>query len=438
MSNKKKPPFDPSSDSSKSGDDRTSPRKEQQKLPSPDSDFDPTVPEEGVVIPSSDDSVGFFGTHLPSADDIAHAARNSFGSTLSEERLQELMRSSAEINESVRRILHEHMALGFRFGEVIRIIHGAYIAKFGDNERTFERAQVDAYHYIEKLHQVSRTKIKMHLRSYAKFHANTEAVEFLRQTDMQLLLPKDLGDEIVNAVIEQRKANPELSTREVKNLIAAYREKVDELTATREQVETSNEEVARLTSLYDLSRAEEQRLQREMELMRLQHTEDQEATDRLRNDLALAGNSRNTLHQQLSELEKELAVARRELAEAQARPPVKDEAAQEDLNRLNSQFQKLLQESTELQARIEAQKAEEAEISAKVIEAETAFETSQRVDEAVNALVVEFGQVAQRYTSVQLLCIAEGKLQRYAPMFNALADIVGKFHTEIVAASKAE
>ncbi|MEK6291457.1 MAG: hypothetical protein V4793_08725 [Paraburkholderia tropica] len=56
----------------------------------------------------------------------------------------------------------------------------------------------------------------------------------------------------------------------------------------------------------------------------------------------------------------------------------------------------------------------------------------------MNALVVEFGQVAQRYTSVQLLCIAEGKLQRYAPMFNALADIVGKFHTEIVAASKAE
>ncbi|MFP3708503.1 hypothetical protein SB783_31275 [Paraburkholderia sp. SIMBA_009] len=433
MSTKKKPPFDAQSDSNNPGDDP----KDNRKLTPPKDDFDPTVPEDGVLLPSDDDSGGFFGTHLPSVDDIAHAARDSFGSTLPEERLQELMRSSAEINESVRRILHEHMALGFRFGEVMRIVHAAYITKFGDDAKTLQRAQVDAYLYIEKLHQFSRTKIKMHLRSYAKFHANTEAVEFLRQTDMQMLLPKDLGDEIVNAVIEQRKANPNLSTREVKDLINAYREKVDELTATREQVETSNEEVARLTSLYDLSRAEEQRMQREMEQMRLTQTANQEATDRLRNDLALAGNSRNALHQQLSELERDLAVARRELAEANARPPVKDEAAQEDLNRLNAQFQKLLKESTELQARIEDQKAQEAEIAAKVAEAETAFDASQQVEEAVNALVIEFGQVAQRYTSVQLLCTAEGKLQRYAPMFNALADVVGKFHSEIVAAAKA-
>ncbi|MEK6291456.1 MAG: hypothetical protein V4793_08720, partial [Paraburkholderia tropica] len=160
---------------------------------------------------------------------------------------------------------------------------------------------------------------------------NTEAVEFLRQTDMQLLLPKDLGDEIVNAVIEQRKANPELSTREVKNLIAAYREKVDELTATREQVETSNEEVARLTSLYDLSRAEEQRLQREMELMRLQHTEDQEATDRLRNDLALAGNSRNTSSsansKRSSQLHVESSPRPRPGRQSRTRPPRKTSTA---------------------------------------------------------------------------------------------------------------
>ncbi|MBB2984296.1 hypothetical protein FHX57_006432 [Paraburkholderia tropica] len=435
MSNKKKPPFDANSDASSPA--HGADRKASGKLTPPSDDFDPTIPEDGVVVPSDDGSGGFFGTHLPSHNDIAHAARESFGGTFPEERLQELMQSCTEINESVRRIMHEHMTLGFRFGEVIRIVHAAYIAKFGDDARTHQRAQTDAYLYLEKLHQFSRTKIKSHLRAYAKFHANTEAVEFLRQTDMQLLLPKDLGDEIVNAVIEQRKANPDLSTRAVRDLIAAYREKVDELTATREQVETNNEEVARLTALYDISRAEEQRVQREMEQMRLAQTANQEETDRLRNDLALSGNSRNALHQQLSEVEKELAVARREVAEANARPPVKDDAAREDLNRLNDQFQKLLKESTELQARIEAQKAQETEIAAKVAEAETALEANKRVEEEMNALVIEFGQVAQRYTSVQLLCTAEGKLQRYAPMFNALADVVGKFHTEIVAAAKA-
>ncbi|QGZ66980.1 hypothetical protein [Paraburkholderia acidisoli] len=401
--------------------------------------FDPTVLEKGAVLPKEKESADIFGTHLPSNTEIAQAARETFGSTLNEDLLQELIRSSTEINESVRRILHEHLSLGFRFGEVMRILQRAYIEAYGDRPDTIERANKDAHKYIERLHRFSRTKIRMHLNSYTKFHANSEAVEFLRQTDMQMLLPKDLGDEIVSAVIAKRKADPSTSTREVKELIAAYRAKQDELAATREQVEAGNEEIARLTSLYDMSQVEEKRLQREMERMRLEQASKEEATNRLRNDLTLAGQSRSALHQQLSEMEKELAAVRREAADLKNNPPpaTEDAEAKADLRRVNEQFSKLMKESAELEERIAAQKAEEAVLEAKIAEAEAAFEDRQKVEEQVKGLVIDFGEFAKRYTSTQLLCIAEGQPQRYTPIFEALADVVGKFHQEILAASKA-
>jgi hypothetical protein len=411
-----------------------------KKLPV-DALFDPTIPEDGVVVAEDDESLDFVGTHLPSRNDIAVATREMFGS-LPEELIQDLLRSSTEINESVRRIMNEHMNLGFRFGEIMRIVHRAYMAAYGDTTKTLQRAKRDAFAYIEKLHRISNSKVRIHIEAYTKFHNNSDAVEFLRKTDMQMLLGKDIGDDVVNAVIEARKANPEMSTREVKDLIAAYRHKQDELTATLEQVETINSEFAKLNSLYDLSRAEEQRLNRDMERMRLERTESQAAMDRLRNELTLVGNSKNALHQELTDVQNQLATARREHHEAQARLPANssadpNEEANADLQRINAEFARLMTESADLSRKIESQKAEEAEVKAKLDESVAALDMRKRLDDEMNGLLVGFGEFVQKYHSAQLLCTAGSALDQYRPLFDALADIVGKFHAEIQVARKA-
>lgn len=408
-----------------------------KKKPPVDALFDPTIPEDGVVVPEDDESLDFVGTHLPSRSDIAVATREMFGS-LPEELIQDLLRSSTEINESVRRIMNEHMNLGFRFGEIMRIVHRAYMAAYGDTTKTLQRAKRDAFAYIEKLHRISNSKVRIHIEAYTKFHNNSDAVEFLRKTDMQMLLGKDIGDEVVNAVIDARKANPEMSTREVKDLIAAYRHKQDELTATLEQVETINNEFAKLSSLYDLSRAEEQRLNRDMERMRLEHTESQAAMDRLRNELTLVGNSKNALHQELTDVQNQLAAARREHNEARNRTPASDNPeAQADLDRINAEFARLMTESTDLNRKIEAQRAEEAAVKAKLEESVAALDKRKRLEEEMNGLLAGFGEFVQKYHNAQLLCTAGSALEQYRPLFDALADIVGKFHAEIQVARKA-
>ncbi|WP_321906025.1 hypothetical protein [Paraburkholderia tropica] len=409
-----------------------------QKKPLLEPDFDPTIPEDGVVVPEAAELDGSFGEQLPSEAEIAIEARRAFHNILPEDMIHDIVHSSNEINGSVRRIIHEHLNLGFRFGEIIRRVHDAYIAHFGGSQRASQRARNDAFAYIEKLHRISNSKVRMHLRAYAKFHSNAEAVEFLRQTDMQELLAKDLGDDIVNAVIERRKSNPEMSTREVRVLIAAYRQARDGLSATQEQLESVNKDVLSIDLLYESSKAEERRLHSEVEKIRLQHSMTLDAMDRLRNELALVDSTRSALHRQLSETERERDVALREVSEMRKQPPGWSDA-DASLNplRVSDQVRSRIDTSRQLDEKIEVTRAEARVITAKPGEAEALIAAHVCADDRMDRLVSEFRAFSRRYHGTKPRCASEDSPERCVRCLDALADVVGAFYMEIEATRKA-
>lgn len=228
-----------------------------------------------------------------------------------------------------------------------------------------------------------------------------------------------------------------MSMRELKSLIAAYRQMQDELAATQEQVESVTNEMAGLNALYDESKAKEQRLQRALEQMQLARWETEEANGRLRDELSIVSDTRSALYQQLSDTERDLAAARREVSEMRKRlEKWVDAQARADLRRIDEHCHRRIVESRQLGERIEVQKAELAAIEAKLREGNTALETRSRVDAQRSALWVDFGEFAQRYRGAQLLCSTEGNSGRYKAIFGALADVAGKFHMGIVAESK--
>ncbi|WP_129561392.1 hypothetical protein [Paraburkholderia dokdonensis] len=225
--------------------------------------------------------------------------------------------------------------------------------------------------------------------------------------------------------------------RELKSLIAAYRQMQDELAATQEQVESVTNEMAGLNALYDESKAKEQRLQRALEQMQLARWETEEANGRLCNELSLVSGTRSALYQQLSDTERDLAAARREVSVMRRRLEKWDDAqARADLCSIDEHCHRRIVESRQLGERIEVQKAELAAIEAKLREGNTALEARSRVDAQRSALWVDFGEFAQLYRSAQLLCSTEGISGRYKAIFDALADAAGKFHMGIVAESK--
>ncbi|MEX3941253.1 hypothetical protein AB4Y44_17195 [Paraburkholderia sp. BR10937] len=263
------------------------------------------------------------------------------------------------------------------------------------------------------------------------------AIDLRSQSHTQSLLAKDLGDDTGNAVTEKRKAPPEMSAREVTLLVASHRQIKDELTATREQVESVSNEMARLHALYDASQAEELRLRREMEQMQLERRKTQEANDYLRNELFLVSGSRSALHQQISETERERDAAHREASEMRKQLQKWDPTeARGHLRHIHEQCSRRLTEWRQLDEKIDALKAEEAVIGAKLQERKAALEAFTRVDEQMNALWIDFGEFAQRYHSALRLSAGEGNPERYEAIFGALADVVGKLHMEIVAASQ--
>ncbi|MFX1739858.1 hypothetical protein PXJ20_26920 [Paraburkholderia sp. A1RI_3L] len=410
----------------------------KKKLPL-DPGFDPTVPEDGAIVPAAESDIqDLYSIHLPSRQEISTVAHDMFADKLPADVIQQLMQTSTDINESVRRIMHEHMTLGFRFGETVRLLQTAYAVTFGDTPATTKRANTDALAYLERLHRMSKSKIRVHLRAYARFHDNADAVEFLRLTDMQSLLGNDVGDDIVEAIIEKRKDNPEMSTRTVKQLVQVLRQQQDRIAADQERLEAANDEYASLLEQFNSANLESERLRQEIEQVRASQTETQAASDRLRNELALVGQSKNALNQQLHDMEHELDAARRQVAELTTRPPAQDDPkVKEDVRRMNEHFNQLLAKSQELEEQIALRTDEAARIEAQLKANASALEAGRRVESELNELIRHFGEFVQRYHSAQLLCTAEGNPRRFAPLFEALADLVGKFHTEIVAARKA-
>jgi predicted nucleic acid-binding Zn-ribbon protein len=404
-----------------------------------ESAFDPTVPEEGAVVPSEGSELrDLYSIHLPSRQEISSVAHDMFAGKLPGEVIQQLMQTSTDINESVRRIMHEHMTLGFRFGETVRLLQTAYAVAFGDTPGTAARANADALSYLERLHRMSKSKIRVHLRAYAKFHDNADAVEFLRLTDMQSLLGNDVGDDIVEAIIEKKKKNPEMSTRTVKQLVEVLRQQQDRIAADQERLEAANDEYANLLEQFNSANLESARLRQEIEQVRATQTETQAASDRLRNELSLVAQSKNALHQQLHDMQQELDAARRKVADLATRPPAQDDPqVKEDVRRMNEHFNELLASSQQLEEQIARRTEEAARIEEQLKANAAALEAGQRLEKEMNELIRHFGEFVQRYHSAQLLCTAEGNPRRFAPLFEALADLVGKFHTEIVAARKA-
>jgi predicted nuclease with TOPRIM domain len=410
---------------------------DKRKKPPFDPSFDPSIPEDGVDLPDDEAAIrDLYSNQLPTSADIANTAREAFGDKLPDDLVQNVMHSSAEINESVRRIMHEHMNLGFRFGEIVRTVQTSYASSFGDNSKTQQRAFNDALAYIEKLHRISNSKIRLHLRAYARFHDNSDAVEFLRLTDMQYLLTADVGDDIVDAIIQKRKDDPEMTTRAVRDLVSVMRQQHDRIASKNEQLEAVNDEYASLLGQFTTATSETGRLRQEIEQMRAEQADAQAATHRLRNELSAVSNTTSALHQQLRDMEQQRDAARRDAEELRNRPPSKDDPqVRSDLRKLEEQYAQLLKETQELDDQVELKRGEATRISEQLNESTAVLEASRRLDEEMNALVKEFSGFAQRYHTAQLLCTADGNPVRFKPVFQALGDLVGKFHQEITAAS---
>jgi hypothetical protein len=63
------------------------------------------------------------------------------------------------------------------------------------------------------------------------------------------------------------------------------------------------------------------------------------------------------------------------------------------------------------------------------------LEATERLEQQVSGLIESFASFTQQYHTAQLMVTADGHPERFRAIFQALVDIVGKFHTELSAAA---
>lgn len=131
---------------------------------------------------------------------------------------------SVDINQGATSDVTNRLRLGSLFAERLQTLTGIYVDAFGDNSHTRRRAMSEAIDFVARHHRVSTSTVRLYIQAHNKFHTIVGAPEHLRLTDMQLLLPNDIGHDIVEAVIQMRMADPGISTREVKRVIGAMRQ----------------------------------------------------------------------------------------------------------------------------------------------------------------------------------------------------------------------
>jgi hypothetical protein len=164
------------------------------------------------------------GSKYDPLEEIGHAARECFGGVLDETLIAVIVTESLELAYSTRKIFQQHMLIGGTFAHILTRVLNGYVSLRGDTPRIRAEATDMVYGYLERVFRRSRSSVKLYIRCYEKFKSSIDAIETLSVSDMQLLVGDDISDDIVEMVVDAKKDYPFLTKRDIKKLIADYRD----------------------------------------------------------------------------------------------------------------------------------------------------------------------------------------------------------------------
>ncbi|WGS55100.1 hypothetical protein LFL96_34685 (plasmid) [Paraburkholderia sp. D15] len=410
----------------------------------PSAEFDPTRLEGASgSLPATEPpghTAPTFGNFVPTEGEISAAARSLFGTEIPESAIRTIIQESEEVAHSTRKILLEHMRIGGYYVHILTTVVNSFIASQGDRKAVRDKAAHLAYTYIQRVHQHSKSSVGVYTRIYDKFASNSAAVQSLTRADMALLIRNDTPDELVDLVINAKTGNPEMPHKEVKLLVESYRKAQDEVAAANNRLETMNIELSNAGQQLDEEQSENRRLREERDRLQASIDQDRRAADAMKNVLASHGESVSALQRELSERERELRNLHQQLADAQAKTrteQVEVPKVPDGFKTMEDAIEDQIRRKREITSTLETKQDELVAAERALAEKNAEIEASLRAEQEVNALIDKFGAFTQQFTTAQLLVTAEGSPTRYLPLFQGLADLVGKFHSELVAVTRA-
>ncbi|SDR54399.1 hypothetical protein SAMN05443245_7418 [Paraburkholderia fungorum] len=408
---------------------------------SSDGEFDPTQPEgapddSGAV----EESLPPTFAHIPSEREISAAARDMLSTDLPDSLIKTIVAESEEVAHSTRKILQEHMRIGGNFAHIMTRVINQKVSEHGDSTGVRNRAKELVYDYLERLFRRKRSSVRLYIRCYEKFSTNSGAVAMLSHSDMSLLVGNDIGDDVIDAVIDAKQDNPDLSKRDVKKLIQDMRQAREQIAEKDTRIELVNNELENVVAQLDQAQLDNERLAAEAERLRQDIARDQESRQSTLVEMNGVQRQISVLQQELANRERDLEIRTRQLAETSGKVETKEvpvPTLPEGLKNLHEAMETELAKLRTTTEQLEQKRAELTELEEKITAQNSSIEANEVLEKTMSSLVQRFGTFVQEYHSAQLLATAGGSPARFATLFGALADLVGKFHVELLAATRA-
>ncbi|ADG20610.1 hypothetical protein [Paraburkholderia atlantica] len=402
-------------------------------------EFDPTRLDAGGADRSDalEESLPPAFAHIPDQREISQAARQFFAGQLDDSLVAAIVAESEEVAHSTRKILQEHMRIGGNFAHILTRVQNDFVSRLGDTPKSRSTATELVYRFLEQVFRRSRSSVKLYIRCYEKFSTNVGAVQILSLSDMQLLVGNDVGDEIVEMVVDAKKENPELSRREIKKLIADYR---DQLAEKDTRLDVVTNQLSDVAGELDDTKSDRDRLTEEARRLQQQIEQEKKNANGTLVELAEAQRMLSVLQNQLANTERELTTRTNELREASEKVQTKEvpvPTLPEHIKNLQEATQNAMDDFKKASEKAEAMRAEVAALEQRRDAEARKIEEQELLEKKIKGLLQKFGDFMQDYHSAQLLVTADGAHKAFTGLFTALADLVGKFHGELQAAARA-
>ncbi|MGF6292736.1 hypothetical protein [Paraburkholderia youngii] len=402
-------------------------------------EFDPTRLDAGGADGSDalEESLPPTFVHIPNQSEISQAARQFFAGQLDDSLVAAIVAESEEVAHSTRKILQEHMRIGGNFAHIMISVQNDFVSRLGDTPKSRSTATELVYRFLEQVFRRSRSWVKLYIKVYEKFSSNVGAVQILSLSDMQLLTSNDIGDDIIDMVVDAKKENPELSKREIKKLISDFREQLAEKDTRLDVVTNQLSDVA---GELDDTKSDRDRLTEEAKRLQQQIEREKKNANGTLVELAEAQRMLSVLQNQLANTERELTTRTNELRAASEKVQTKEvpvPTLPEHIKNLQEATQSAMDDFNKASEKAEAMRAEVAALEQRRDAEAARIEVQEVLEKKIKGLLQKFGDFMQDYHSAQLLVTAEGAHKAFAGLFTALADLVGKFHGELQAAARA-
>ncbi|MEW6342971.1 MAG: hypothetical protein AB1704_20110 [Pseudomonadota bacterium] len=405
--------------------------------------FDPTREDSAsAALPAYQSEPEFVFNDMSGVDMTPGEIRSIISTDFSDcqlpaESIQTLVNSSRQVQNSLRNITKEHVAIGGHLANIAHVFLSAATEQYGDNAAVQQRALGLLWSYVERVHKMRSKSARNYIKAYRLMQNNPVAQACLTHSDAEFLSRKNLPKEVVDAVINAKSvalaAGETMTHKELKALTEELMRSRALLSDAMVTTEDLREQLADAADQLSNEKIDNQHLHEDNTRLQSEIRTMQELTTHTSEDLKRQVAHVNALRSDNDNLTSERDRLDAELKKALANPKVE----YRDKDVPSQQEEQLTEQLQSLNAKIDEKRRELDAATSTLQKASDLVDAKQKknqIDGKIAEVVDQFSTFHATYTSIQLLIAGGGYLKEYRPSLLAIADKMRQFLSEVDAA----